>query len=129
MKVITAIGASLILLAGCASHPPPSDHLASAIAATRAAQEAGAARIPRGALQLKLAEEQIAQARKMMENGDNERADYMTLRAYNDAELALAIARDDAARKSVEQASVQSPALSPGGQSPGSQGPTPSANP
>ena len=39
-----------------------------------------------------------------MESGDNERADFMTLRAYNDAELAIALAREDAARKRAQQA-------------------------
>jgi hypothetical protein len=80
--------------------------LASAIAATRGAEEAGAPRVPRAALQLKLANEQIAQSRQMMEDGDNERADFMTLRAYNDAELALAMARENAARQRAEQASA-----------------------
>ncbi|HET9959705.1 MAG TPA: DUF4398 domain-containing protein [Polyangiaceae bacterium] len=100
------VSISMLLMLGCASHPPPSDHLASAIAATRGAQEAGAPRVPKAALQLKLAEEQIAEARKMMSNGDNERADYMTLRAYNDAELALALTREAAANKRAEQAST-----------------------
>jgi dsDNA-specific endonuclease/ATPase MutS2 len=59
--------------------------------------------VPRAALHLKLADEQISQARQMIQNGDNERADYMTLRAYNDAELALAIAREETARKRAEQ--------------------------
>ncbi|HEY5955064.1 MAG TPA: DUF4398 domain-containing protein [Polyangiaceae bacterium] len=93
----------LLLATSCASHPPPSDHLASAIAAARGAQEAGAEKVPRAALQLKLADEQIVQARRMIENGDNERADYMTLRAYNDAEVALALAREDAARKRADE--------------------------
>ena len=48
-------------------------------------------------------DEQIAQARRMIENGDNERADYMTLRAYNDAEVALGLAREDAARKRADE--------------------------
>lgn len=87
------------LATACASYPPPSDHLASAIAAARGAQEAGASRVPRAALHLKLAEEQVAQARDMMEDGKNKRADFMTLRAYNDAELALALARQDVAQK------------------------------
>ncbi|HMA95042.1 MAG TPA: DUF4398 domain-containing protein [Polyangiaceae bacterium] len=93
----------LLLLVSCASYPPPSDHLASAIAEARAAREIGAGNLPRAALQLKLAEEQIAQAQEMMKNGDNERADYMTLRAYNDAELALAMARESAIRARAEQ--------------------------
>jgi hypothetical protein len=93
-----------VLAAGCASYPAPADHLASAIAASRGAQEAGAPQVPRAALQLKLADEQIAQARTMMEDNDNERADFMTLRAYNDAELALALTRADLSRKRADQA-------------------------
>lgn len=100
----TLFSMATLLLAGCASYPAPSDHLASAIAAARGAQEAGASRVPRAALHLKLSEEQIAEARQMMERGDNRRADYMTLRAYNDAELALAMARADAADKRAQRA-------------------------
>jgi hypothetical protein len=99
---------ALVSATGCASHPPPSDHLASAIAAARGADEAGARQVPRAALQLKLAEEQIATAKKMVENGDNLRADYMTLRAYNDAELALALARENAARQRADQLQLKS---------------------
>jgi hypothetical protein len=102
--VLLATATSLSL--GCASHPPPTDHMASAIAAVRGAQVAVAqsGQVPEAALQLKLAEEEVAQAREMIERGDNERADYMTLRAYNDAELALALARQHQAKKAVEEA-------------------------
>lgn len=98
------IPVALVFASACASHPPPTDHLASAIAATRGAQEAGANAVPKAALQLKLAEEGVSRARKLIESGDNERADFMTLRAYNDAELAIALAREDAARKKAQQA-------------------------
>jgi hypothetical protein len=94
------------LAAGCASHPPPTDHLANAIAATRGAKEAGAPHVPQAALQLKLAEEQIAKARALIADGENERADFMALRATNDAELAVAIARDNAARKRAMEAAA-----------------------
>lgn len=91
---------------GCASHPPPTDNMASAVAAVRGAQVAvaQAGQVPEASLHLKLAEEQVAQAREMMEDGDNERANYMTLRAYNDAELALALARQHQAREAAEGA-------------------------
>ena len=117
MKKLIVVPATL-LIASCASHPPPSDHLASAIAAARGAQEAGAQRVPRAALQLKLAEEQIAVARELMADGDNLRADYMTLRAYNDAELALALAREDAARKRAEQTEASAAATPAGAPQP-----------
>lgn len=103
MKIQFAV---IALIAGCASYPAPTDHLASAIAATRGAQEAGAPRVPQAALQLKLAQEGVEQARAMIANGENERADFMTLRAYNDAELALAIARESAARKRADAANA-----------------------
>ncbi len=87
----------------CASYPAPSEHLASSVAAARGAQEAGAAQVPEAALQLKLSEEQIAQAKRMMAKGENESADYMTLRAYNDAALSLALAREESARRQAQQ--------------------------
>jgi hypothetical protein len=101
MKKPFSIAASLaaisILAAACgASYPPPHDHLSSAIAASRGAEEAGARRIPKAALHLKLAEEGIAQARTMMKNGENQRAESMSQRAATDAELALALARENA---------------------------------
>lgn len=101
------IGYALALCAsvGCgASYPAPTEHLASSMAAVRAAQETGAASVPKAQLHLKLAEEQTAQAKALMEEGENERADYMTLRAYNDATLAMALTRQNAARLQAEQA-------------------------
>lgn len=104
-KTTWLIAPILGLCASCgASRPPPTDHLASAIAAVRGAQVAGAAQVPRAALQLRLAEEQVAQARALIEDGKNERADYMTLRAFNDAELALALTRENAALRAREEA-------------------------
>jgi hypothetical protein len=105
MKTTWLMAGVLASCAGCgASRPPPTDHLASAIAAVRGAHEAGAGQVPKAALQLRLAEEQVTQARALMQDGKNERADYMTLRAYNDAELALALARENAALRAREAA-------------------------
>jgi hypothetical protein len=64
------------------------------MAAVRGAETAGAAQVPQAALHLKLAEDQIAEAKKMMENNDNDRADGMAIRAYNDADLALVLTRE-----------------------------------
>jgi hypothetical protein len=112
------LAAVSVTAAACgASRPPPTDHLATAIAAVHGAQVAGAAQIPKAALQLKLAEEQVEQARRMVKNGDNERADYMTLRAFNDAQLAVALVREQEARtraeNAVKQASGASAAAQP----------------
>lgn len=80
-------------LLACAGNPP-TDHLAASMAAVRGAETAGAASVPQAALHLKLAQEQITQARQMIASDDNERADSMTIRAYNDAELALALTHE-----------------------------------
>ena len=104
-KTLCYVGAIAVVASiGCASYPAPTEHLASSMAAVRAAQETGAANVPKAQLYLKLAEEQTAQAKQLIEDGNNERADYMTLRAYNDATLAMAIARQNAARVQAEQA-------------------------
>lgn len=88
---------------GCAHGPAPTDQVASSLAAVRGAEEAGAPNVPEAALHLKLAQEEIAQAKQMMENKDNDRARDRALRAGNDAELAVVIAREAASRHKLEQ--------------------------
>ena len=88
----TLLGALVIGALGCAHTPAPNDQLANSQAAIRGAEEAGAMANPQAALQVKLAEEELAQARKLVEKGDNQRAEDRALRASNDAELARVIA-------------------------------------
>lgn len=77
-----------------ASMPEPKQHMADAISASRSAREVGADAQPSAKLHVKLADEQIAQAKAQIANGDNTRATYLLLRARADAELALALARE-----------------------------------
>jgi hypothetical protein len=98
--------AILISLAGCASYPQPNENLATSVGAVRGAQEAGAEQLPDAALHLRLAQEQNDKARELMSEGDNERAAYMTERARSDAELALALAHEERAKKRAQQASA-----------------------
>jgi hypothetical protein len=105
---------SLVLVPlGCASYPAPTEHLASAMAEVRAAQEVGSGGVPRAELQLKLAQDEIAQARAFINDGKTERADYMTLRAYNDAALAVALSRENVARARAEAAATQATTPTP----------------
>ena len=99
-----AIGPLLLLGAACASSMPPTDAVADALASMRGAEELGAARVPEAELQLQLAKEEVAQARRLMADGKHDRARYMAVRAVNDAELAIALTREAQARKAVEQA-------------------------
>jgi pyridoxal biosynthesis lyase PdxS len=107
----------LCAAAGCGGHPAPTEQVASSLAAVRGAEEAGALNVPEAALHVKLAQEQLEQAKHLMEQDDNERAEDRALRAGNDAELALAIAREDAAKKKLDQFAQANQAA--GGESPG----------
>lgn len=102
MKSTILAGVALIA-AGCASHPAPTDQVASSLAAVRGAEEAGARDVPEAALHVKLAEEQIDQAKKAMDKDENQRAEDLALRAYQDAELALALAREQQAKQRLSQ--------------------------
>lgn len=80
------------------SFPPPTQRLADAQSAERTARELGANDEPSAKLSLKLADEQITQAQKVMADGDNQRADSLLIRAKADAELAVAQAREKGAK-------------------------------
>jgi hypothetical protein len=95
------IGATLLGL-GCASSPAPTEQLASAEASVRAANELGAASVPRAKLHLKLAQAQVTQARKLTEDGEMERASVVLTRARADAELAVALVREAAIYQDLE---------------------------
>lgn len=109
----------LIGLVGCASHPAPTEQLASSLAAVRGAEEVGAKNVPEAALHVKLAEEQIERAKRLMNDGDNAKAEDLAVRAYQDAELALAIAREANSKKKLD--SFASANGSAGGEQPVAQ--------
>lgn len=97
--------ALLLSVAACGSSiPPPSDRLANAEAAARSARELGAEREPKAALHLKLASEQIEQAKGLMKEGDNKRADLVLQRASADAELSVMLAKENSARAEADSA-------------------------
>lgn len=88
---------SFVWACGGASMPEPRQRLADAQSASRAAVEIGAEKNADARLHVQLAEEQIAAARARMAAGDNERATYLLVRARADAELAVALARQQQA--------------------------------
>ena len=97
IKIFFAIAAAAIALGtGCASAPLKSDASTSGI---RAAEEVGAEEVPRAALHLQLAKEQLARAEQLSSDGETERADSMLLRAEADAELAVLLSREKAERE------------------------------
>lgn len=97
------------LIGACAaSFPPPTQRLADAQSAERSAREVGAGDAPAAQLSLKLAQDQIGLAQKAMVDGDNQRADALLIRAKMDGELALAQAREKAARVDHQEATADS---------------------
>jgi Domain of unknown function (DUF4398) len=102
---IVSLVASVPWVWGCAaSLPPPTQRLADAQAVERSAREVGANHSPAGQLALKNTQDQIAQAKKAMADGDNERADALLVRAQADGELALAQARETLAHGDRQEA-------------------------
>ena len=85
-------------------YPEPRTQLVDSEAALRAADVGGAESGPQSALHLKRAREQIAQAKALIADGDYERADWTLKRAQVDADLALALAKEDSKKKEAEDA-------------------------
>lgn len=104
LPAIAVLSSVLFLVACGGGFPPPSDRLASAEAAARSASELGAGKEPKAALHLKLAQEQIDQAKAMMKDGDNKRADLILQRAGSDAELSVMLAKENNANAEVQKA-------------------------
>lgn len=83
----------IAITAGCASAPLKTDASTSGI---RAAEEVGAADVPKASLHLQLAKEELARAQELAAQDEKEMADSMLLRAEADAELAVLLSREDA---------------------------------
>jgi hypothetical protein len=78
---------------GCASAPL---HTEASTSGIRAAEEVGASRVPRAALHLQLAKEELEHAKALSTQGEKDKAASMLLRADVDAQLAVALSREDA---------------------------------
>lgn len=87
---------------GCASSVPL--HTDRSTSAIRAAEEVGANSVPRASLHLQLAKEELGRAESMARNGDGEEAESMLTRAEVDAELAVALAREETEKSEGEAA-------------------------
>lgn len=105
MQQMTALlFVSMAAAAGCASYPTPTEKMVSAEAAIRSAREVGAAKVPQAQLHVTLAQEQLAQAKKLMADSENQQAEALLGRAQADAELALSQAKEDNAKQDAQRA-------------------------
>jgi hypothetical protein len=104
-----ASGALAVMVSACAHHVStlPPDSLAATAAATGAAKQAGAEKIPAAARHLKLAYEQVERARMIAaQDGDSDgTAERLLERARADADLALALAMAKTSRDATDEVS------------------------
>ena len=102
-STVTALAACLAVACGAAA-PVPQGQVTETQAAIRAAEEVGAPGLPKAALYLKMAKDQLQTAQSLITQSDNEAAKLTLDRARVDAELALALAREDALRQKAASA-------------------------
>jgi hypothetical protein len=92
---------------GCGSSvPPPNDQYAAAQADVGRAQAGGAPGIPDAKLHLQFATEDLQKAKTLM-GSDNARAALVSTAASTEAQLALALAREAAARQEASAAEAE----------------------
>jgi hypothetical protein len=91
------------IVAGCANAPLRTEASTSGI---RAAEEAGAAKVPQASLHLQLAKEELELAKGLATKGKKKEAASMLLRAEADADLAVVLSHEDA-EKSEAMAAVE----------------------
>jgi hypothetical protein len=104
------VSALLVGMAACGTAAVPlKGNLPQTQSAIRAAEEVGAKQVPKAALHLKMAQDQLATAQALAADGEEEQASIMFARSESDAELALLLAREakvrseaDAAQKNVD---------------------------
>ncbi len=88
-----------LALGACASTTAPTSSMAAAQASIRVADEMGARQNPSAALYLQYAREEYSQADTANREGRGGQAQRLLLRAQADADLAVALARRNAARE------------------------------
>lgn len=92
---------ALAMTAGCAARPLRTDASSAGI---RAAEEVGADELPRASLYLQLAREELEDAEELSKDGDREEAVSMLARSEADAEMALALSRENTEKLAAEEA-------------------------
>jgi hypothetical protein len=106
---------SLALLAiaalGCGGAAIPHEQLASSQASIRAAEEVGANKYPTAKLHLRFAKDQVDRGKALIADDEIEEAKLVLQRAQADADLAIAITKENAVRAEAQQAVSQVQAL------------------
>jgi hypothetical protein len=96
---VGSIIASFALVTACGgSAPVPEAEHTKALADIRAAEEIGAGQVPKAALHLKMARDQVSTADRLMADDENEEATLVLARAQADADVAIALSHEASLR-------------------------------
>jgi hypothetical protein len=98
---------SMMVALGCASHTVPPARFADTQAAISAADAVGAQNEPQAALHLKMARDELAKAKAFAADDSEDEAELALSRASVDAEAALMITREAAARREAAKAAQE----------------------
>jgi hypothetical protein len=103
-SAFSLLGAAWLIVACGGGYPEPRNQLTASESAIRAAEVAGAQNSPQSALHLKRAREQVDNGKGLIQEGENERAEWVLRRAQSDADLALSLAHEEVQRKKAAEA-------------------------
>lgn len=104
MKRGLIVVAVAVAAAACGHSAIPTDRLGRAEGAVQSAQAMGATQEPSAALHLRLANENLTLAKKLIADGENERASYVLMRAESDANLARSLVNEARAKAEADRA-------------------------
>ncbi len=105
LLILTPAAISASFFIGCGGSPPvPADQVTETQAAIRGAQEVGAQGVPKAALHLKMAQDQLQTAQGLIAEEENDEARLALDRARVDAELAIALSKEAALRAQAAEA-------------------------
>jgi hypothetical protein len=90
--------------AACGASAPPTHQMTKSQSAVRAAEEVGAEDTPKAALHLKMARDHIKNAEALMVEEEFEDATLVLQRAEADAELSIALSKEEKSRSDAEAA-------------------------
>jgi hypothetical protein len=105
-RALGAFAAGVLLMA-CGSSAVPAGKLTNTQASIRAAEAVGATETPNSALYLKMAQDGLAEAKRLIQDGDNDEAALALDKAQADADLSLSYAREAKAREEAEAAQAK----------------------
>lgn len=103
-RVFPVLATAALVAGGCAGANFNQQRMVDTQATVAAVEELDEVEDPEVSLHLKYARDQLAAARRLLDEGDDDEANRMLDRAHADAQLALAMSRTERSRKQAREA-------------------------